>query len=113
MTNRGLRIEARITQIGGLKDRGMGQSALFMSLWCRRGYMSTSHHIGIWLKKRHGSYYRIRADELPVRDEAIETETSSKKLLYIARDDDEEEEEEDKETNTQTMGPSTPVRLLF
>ena len=75
--------------------------------------MSTSHHVGIWLKNYHGTYFRIRADELPVRDEAVEVDAGSKRLLYIARDIEEEEEEEDKETKVQTVDPSTPVRFLF
>lgn len=92
----------------------MGESALFMSLWCRRGYMNVSQHVGIWLKKFNGSYFRVRADELPVRDEGVITESGvSNKLLYIVRDIDEEDEEEARFANTEAEEPATPVRFLF
>lgn len=72
--------------------------------------MSTSQHVGIWLKKQNGYYYRVRADDLPVRDELQDTNSNPSRLIYIVRDVDDEDE---RSMDLQMVHPVTPVRLLF
>ncbi|KAJ4294576.1 hypothetical protein N0V90_008267 [Kalmusia sp. IMI 367209] len=95
VTNRGLRIETRLIKPRPKDNQGRDIS-VFMSLSCRRSCMSTSMHMGIWLKNDLGHYFRARADELPVIDELDKHSKENTRLLYIVRDVDEDEEEDDK-----------------